>query len=161
MRAAARDELREAIPSDTDIANFHARWPRDGDDFGKPFLNTAHNIFSNVDPTKAPWSFVSAFHAKRQGGTFYVHNGFPLDDYPLCEDKSDRLLFMAGIGWPGKNLTRAAALARQFDFPLDIAGGRRWGLLNRSKVRKELLLFKTFSFRFRFHGIVDGDRPAN
>jgi len=160
MRAAPRDKLREAIPADADIVNFHARWPREGEDFGKPFLNTAHNIFSHVDPRKAPWSFVSAFHAKRQGGAHYVHNGFPLDGYPLCESKSDRLLFMAGVGRPGKNLTRAVALARKFDFPLDIAGGRRWGLLNRSKVRKELLFFKTLSSRYRFHGIVDGDRKA-
>lgn len=158
MRAAARDQLPEAIPADADIVNFHARWPREGDDFGKPFLNTAHNIYPHIDVRNAPWSFVSAFHAKRQGGAHYVHNGFPLDDYPLCENKSDRLLFMAGVGRPGKNLTRAVALAHHFDFPLDVAGGRRWGLLNRSKVRKELLFFKTLTPRFRFHGIVDGGR---
>lgn len=160
MRAAEGDRLREAIPADTDFVNFHGKWPLNRSDFDKPFLNTAHNIISTIDLQKAPWSFVSAFHAHCQGSTHYVYNGFPVDDYPLCEKKTDRFLFMAGIGRPGKNITRAVDLAHRFDFPLDIAGGRRWALLNRSKVRKELVFFKSLSARFRFHGVVDGDEKV-
>lgn len=158
MRATSRVRLEEAIPADADIIHFHAKWPLNRDTFKKPFLNTAHNLIPNLNTQSAPWSFVSAFHAQFQGSSHYVYNGFPVENYPFYEKKSDRLLFMAGIGRPGKNITRAVDLARQFDFPLDIAGGHRWALLNRSQVRKELVFFKSLSHRFFFHGVVTGDK---
>lgn len=148
----------QAIPPDTDIVNFHGRGPRSRDALSKPFLNTAHNLRANIEPAAANWSFVSAFHAHWQKGSAVVHNGFPVDEYPLRFDKSSRLLFVAGVARPGKNLTGAVRLAKRFDFELDIAGGSRWALLTRSKTRREGTFFRSLSPRFRFHGIVDGAR---
>lgn len=64
---------------------------------------------------------------------------------------------MAGLPRPIKNLNRAVDLARRFDLELDIAGGSRWKLLTRSKVRKQGVFFKSLAPRFHFHGVVDGD----
>ena len=116
-----------------------------------------HTIEKLATDDGANWSFVSASHAALYGKKTFVFNGFPVDAYRLSARKSERLLFLAGIARPGKNLNRAVDLARKFDLALDIAGGSRWKLLTRSKTRRELVFFKTLHPRFRFHGIVDGN----
>jgi glycosyltransferase involved in cell wall biosynthesis len=152
--AASREQAIAAIPADTEIVHFHAWYPENLD---RPYLNSVHTIEELATDDGANWSFVSASHAALYGKKTFVFNGFPVDAYRLAARKSERLVFLAGIARPGKNLNRAVDLARKFDFALDIAGGSRWKLLTRSKTRREMVFFKTLHPRFSFHGIVDGD----
>lgn len=107
------------------------------------------------------WSFVSASHARNHGKQTFVYNGFPVDAYRVAKAKNDRMLFLAGIARASKNLNHAVDLARKYGFGLDIAGGSRWALLTRSQVRRDRVFFKSLSPRYRFHGVVDGERKLD
>ncbi|MCV3211772.1 glycosyltransferase [Mesorhizobium sp. YC-39] len=152
--ASSEAQCRAAIPADTQIVHFHSRFL----DVPYPTLNTAHG-YSPQKPRPQPnWSFVSASHARNHGRKTFVYNGFPTDSYRLAASKNDHLLFLASIARAGKNLNRAVDLAKKFEFPLDIAGGSRWMLLTRSQVRRDGVFFKSLGGRFRFHGVVDGEK---
>ena len=150
----SREACIAAIPADSEIVHFHAWYP---ERLPIPYLNSVHTIEKLDTGNGANWCFVSASHARLYGKKTFVFNGFPVDAYHLATRKNDRLVFLAGIARPGKNLNRAVDLARKFDFGLDIAGGSRWKLLTRSKTRRELIFFKSLHPRFRFHGVVDGE----
>jgi glycosyltransferase involved in cell wall biosynthesis len=156
VSARSREEALAAIPEGVEIAHFHAWYPPNG--LRLPYLNTVHTLEMLNLADGANWCFVSASHAAQFGRKTFVYNGFPVDDYRLAPRKTDRLLFLAGIARASKNLNRAVDLARKFDFGLDIAGGSRWRLLARNQARRELVFFKSLAPRFRFHGIVDGER---
>lgn len=153
--ASTREEALAAIPPDSEIAHFHGWYPQGP--LGFPSINTVHTLERLPIGNGCNWTFVSGSHARHYDRRTFVYNGFPVHSYRLASGKSDRLVFLAGVARPGKNLNRAADLARRFDFKLDIAGGSRWKLLTRSQTRRELVFLKTLSPRFRFHGIVDGD----
>lgn len=153
-QASSADECRAAIPHDTDIVHFNGWYI----DTPRPMLNTLHGFVPKFPKRDRNWNFVSASHARNHGRETFVFNGFPVDAYRLSATKTNRLLFLAGIARVGKNLNRAVDLAKAFDFQLDIAGGARWQLLQRSKVRRQGVFFKSLSPRFRFHGIIDGER---
>lgn len=150
--ARSEADVPELVPDDADIVHRHG-W----NGVPLPFrtLNTAHG--NSGGPMRSPdnWSFVSRSHAANHGCSTYVYNGFPVDDYRLGR-KTGRLLFLAGFARPSKGMARAIRLAERFDFPLDLAGGRRIDLLARSANRRDLLFLKTLSSRFRLHGVVDG-----
>lgn len=151
--AATWQEFSDAIPRDADFVHFHAPYI----DVPIPSLYTNHSPGDVIARTKHNWSFVSASHARGRGRQTFVYNGFPVDAYRLSATKSQRLVFLAGIARAIKNLNRAVDLARKYDFELDIAGGARWKLLTRSKVRRQGVFFKSLSPRYHFHGVVDGD----
>ncbi|WFP77109.1 glycosyltransferase [Mesorhizobium sp. WSM4906] len=146
-------ECRAAIPADADIVHFNGWYI----ETPRPALYTMHGFAPDFPRRDQNWSFVSASHARNHGREAFVYNGFPVDAYRLSAAKTDRLLFLAGIARVGKNLNRAVDLAKTFDFRLDIAGGSRWQLLLRSKVRRQGVFFKSLGPRFRYHGTVDGD----
>ncbi|CDX25984.1 Glycosyltransferase [Mesorhizobium sp. ORS 3324] len=152
-QASSAAECRAAIPADTDIVHFNGRYF----ETSRPALYTLHGFAPGSPRREQNWSFVSASHARNHGRQTFVYNGFPVDAYRLAAAKTSRLLFLAGIARAGKNLNRAVDLARAFDFELDIAGGSRWQLLQRTKVRRQGVFFKSLSRRFRYHGTVDGD----
>lgn len=154
--ASSREEALAAIPADTEVVHFHGWYPAGEQRF--PYVNTVHTLEKLDVGNGANWSFVSASHARRYGKRTFVFNGFPVEDYRLAARKTGRLLFLAGIARPGKGLARAVDLARRFDFELDVAGGSRWRLLTRSQTRREGVFFKSLAPRFRFHGVVDGER---
>ncbi|MER8569184.1 glycosyltransferase [Mesorhizobium sp. M0924] len=154
VRHASTDaECRAAIPRDTQIVHTHS-WPVE---VPFPTLNTQRGFMPDQPMPVANWSFISANHARQHGRETFVYNGFPVDAYRLSAAKGDRLLFLAGIARSSKGLNRAVDLAKKFDFGLDIAGGSRWKLLGRSQTRREGLFFKSLGWRYRFHGIVDGE----
>jgi hypothetical protein len=150
--ASTEDEVRKAIPADTQILHTHS-WPFD---LGIPTVNTMREILPGL-PAMPNWSFISANHARFYGYKTFVYNGFPVDEYRLSPSKGRNVLFLAGIARSSKGLNRAVDLARKFDFQLDIAGGARWKLLGRSQTRRDGVFFKTLGSRYRFHGIVDGE----
>lgn len=153
-QAKSLRQYREAIPADTQLVHFHGPYF----DVPVPSLSSFHGVGASKHGTGGNWSFVSASHARNHGRQTFVYNGFPVDAYRLAGAKNDRLLFLAGIARASKNLNRAVELAQRFGFGLDIAGGSRWQLLTRSQVRRDRVFFKTLSSRYRFHGIVDGER---
>lgn len=152
-QASTREDYRAAIPGDTQFVHFHDPYF----DVSYPSLYTNHGPGAVIPPSKHNWSFVSASHARGRGRETFVYNGFPVDAYRLSATKNRRLVFLAGISRAIKNLNRAVDLARKYDLELDIAGGGRWKLLTRSKVRKQGVFFKSLGPRFHFHGIVDGN----
>ncbi|RWK25702.1 glycosyltransferase [Mesorhizobium sp.] len=152
-QASSAAECRAAIPADADIVHFNGWYV----ETSRPALYTMHGFAPGFQKQGWNWSFVSASHARNHGGETFVYNGFPIDAYRLAAIKTDRLLFLAGIARAGKNLNRAVDLAKAFDFQLDIAGGSRWRLLTRTKVRRQGVFFKSLGPRFRYHGTVDGD----
>ncbi|RWG41369.1 MAG: glycosyltransferase, partial [Mesorhizobium sp.] len=152
-QASSAAECRAAIPADTDIVHFNGWYI----EISRPALYTMHGFDPEFTQNRPNWNFVSASHARNHGRETFVHNGFPVDAYRLSARKTGRLLFLAGIARAGKNLNRAVDLARAFDFQLDIAGGSRWQLLQRTKVRRQGVFFKSLGRRFRYHGVVDGD----
>ncbi|MDX8516295.1 glycosyltransferase [Mesorhizobium captivum] len=153
-QASSAAECRAAIPADTDIVHFNG-WYTEA---SRPALSTMHGFAPEFPKNGQNWNFVSASHARNHGRETFVYNGFPLDAYRLSAIKTSRLLFLAGIARAGKNLNRAVDLARSFDFQLDIAGGSRWQLLQRTKVRSQGVFFKSLGRRFQYHGTVDGDK---
>ncbi|MDX8467812.1 glycosyltransferase [Mesorhizobium sp. VK23B] len=152
-QASSAAECRAAIPADADIVHFNGWYI----EVSRPALNTMHGFDPEFTKKRQNWSFVSASHARNHGLGTFVYNGFPIDAYRLSASKTSWLLFLAGIARAGKNLNRAVDLARTFDFQLDIAGGSRWQLLQRTKVRRQGVFFKSLGRRFRYHGTVDGD----
>ncbi|RRI02700.1 glycosyltransferase family 4 protein [Mesorhizobium tamadayense] len=152
-QASSAAECRAAIPADADIVHFNG-WYIEAQ---RPALYTMHGFAPEFPQKGQNWNFVSASHARNHGRETFVYNGFPVYAYRLSAIKTSRLLFLAGIARVGKNLNRAVDLARAFDFRLDIAGGSRWQLLQRTKVRRQGVFFKSLSRRFRYHGTVDGD----
>jgi glycosyltransferase involved in cell wall biosynthesis len=150
--AASEAECRSAISPNSDIVHFHGWYL----DVARPALNTQHGLAPNLVRAGRNWSFVSASHARRHGAQTFVYNGFPVEQYGLASTKRSPLLFLAGIARASKNLNRAVDLARKFDFELDIAGGARWKLLTRSRVRRQGVFFKSLGRRYHFHGVVDG-----
>ncbi|TIT77068.1 MAG: glycosyltransferase family 4 protein [Mesorhizobium sp.] len=152
-QASSAAECRAAIPADADIVHFNGWYV----ETSRPALYTMHGFAPGYQKQGQNWSFVSASHARNHGRETFVYNGFPIDAYRLSASNTSRLLFLAGIARAGKNLNRAVDLARAFDFQLDIAGGARWQLLLRTKVRRQGVFFKSLGRRFRYHGTVDGD----
>lgn len=153
-QVASVAECLAAIPANTDIVHFNGWY-----DVESPYraLYTLHGYVPNAPREGLNFSFVSASHAHQHNRETFVYNGFPVDAYRLADRKVDRLLFLGGIARAGKGLNRAVGLAKKFNFELDIAGGSRWKLLGRSQTRKDGLFFKSLSWRYRFHGAVDGE----
>ena len=155
--ARSPHEAFSLVPSDTDIVNSHGSTPPVG--FGKPCVVTTHG--NGAPPSdEFNWSFVSRNHASRHGRQTFVYNGLPPEEHYFSAEKSNRLLFFSRINREGKNVTRAMQLAIRYDAEMDIAGGRRWELLTRSKVRREGAFWLAGDPRFRFHGMVGGWEKA-
>ena len=122
-------DYRDLIPADADLVHFHAALPLDSLP-ETPFLVTEHGIRPKVytDTTRfhghAPNTvFVSRSHARNHGGEIFVYHGVPLDEYPLRTEKDDFMLFMAALGWRGKNAKTAIHLSFDTGMPIKLAGG--------------------------------------
>lgn len=96
--------------------------------------------------------FLSRDHARRHGGTAFVHNGIDPVEYRFePELKEDRPLFLSKTSWKVKNLRGAMAIGRHAGHGLRIAGGNRplWARLS-----------VLFSPGFSWEGPVSGGRKA-
>lgn len=152
MFATSRNEAFSQVPGDIDIVHSHNGRAPEG--FARPSLSTTHG--NGDPPVGGSWSFLSRDHAQRHGRKTFVYYGVPVEDHYYSDQKSGRYLFFSRINRPGKNVTRALKLARANDLKLDLAGGARWELLTRSRVRAEGAFFLSLDRRFRFHGMVGG-----
>lgn len=150
-------DVEARLPPDIELTHYHGFYPP------QPPRRSLHTLHGNLDERETGlgnWNFLSADHALRHGRKTFVYNGIERTELRYSERPSERYLFLARINRPGKNLTESLRLAKINNLKLDIAGGRHLDLLLRSQVRRERAFQMSLDPRFRFHGMVGGDRKA-
>jgi glycosyltransferase involved in cell wall biosynthesis len=116
--------LDRQIPADADVVHLHDDRSPPVD---TPSLRTLHGNLRAAGSLHENTVFISADHARRHGGSVFVHNGLDLDEYgqPDWQSPRDRLLFLAKAAWKVKNVRDAITIARRAGLPLAVAGGHR------------------------------------
>ena len=117
-------EHRALVPDDADVMHCHNVLPGGLPEL--PFIVTEHGNRRGSFDYAPNTVFVSRRHAQNHGGEFFVHNGVPLEDYPLETDKGPWLLFMAKLAWRAKNAKTAIHLGFDTGMPVRMAGGDLW-----------------------------------
>jgi glycosyltransferase involved in cell wall biosynthesis len=114
------------VPKDADIIHFHQA-PPDKQLPDIPYLITEHgNRERQHTPFLPNTVFLSKNHAHNHGCEYYVYNGIPIEEYPLCEEKDDYMLFLARTSRRKKNILTAVNLAIDERIPLYVGGGSIW-----------------------------------
>ncbi|WP_273430140.1 glycosyltransferase [Chitinibacter tainanensis] len=141
-------QILQARQCEFDIVHLHG-WHAAG--LGLPALSTLHGNLQAGEAFPIPnWVCISADHAQRHGRSTYVHNGLPIDEYPFASAPSRQALFFSKVKRKSKGAARALALARKYNWQLDVAGGSRFDLIKAGG------LFDSFSHQIHFHGEVGG-----
>lgn len=137
--------LEAQIPNQADV--FHSHIGLDPEFDGKA-CQTVHGNAAGV-PLHQNSIFVSADHARRHGGTVFVHNGLDPRVYPEPDlaHGGRSLVFLAKAAWKVKNVRGAIRVANRAGRPLEVLGGYRLNL----KMGFRL----TLDPNARFHGMVD------
>jgi glycosyltransferase involved in cell wall biosynthesis len=144
-------QLAAYLPRDADIAHFHhlpAVEPK------LPWVVTCHGNSAGELAYRPNKIYVSRDHARRGGGTAFVHNGIDPDEFIYREHKDDYFLFLSKASRRVKGVDVAVRLARQLGFRLIVAGGTRFSL------RKTGGLLDSLLGKVRFCGDVEGGRKA-
>ena len=94
------DQLPHLLKN-VDVLHFHQALPVRYQPHA-PFVVTEHGNHRKRQPVGPNTVFLSRSHAANHRAEYFVHNGIPLDEYPLCLEKSDSLLFMAKLAWRKK-----------------------------------------------------------
>lgn len=136
--AVSAEEFQAAIPSDTDVIHHHGGYELFAgheQSLKCPFIQTIHGNLSQSEecgdrqlPVNAV--FVSRSHMQKYGGTHYVLNGIPVDDYLFKVSKGKSLLFLGKVRRRKKGVEQAIQVACATRMPLIVAGG--WRLRNLS-----------------------------
>lgn len=142
--------LEAQIPAQADV--FHSHIGLDPDFDGKA-CQTVHGNAAGAELHRNS-IFISADHARRHGGTVFVHNGLDPRVYPEPDlaHGGRSLVFLAKAAWKVKNVRGAIRVARRARRPLEVLGGHRLNL----KMGFRLTLDPTI----RFHGMVDDTSKA-
>lgn len=152
---ASIKKLTDKELADIDIFHFHNDvvdgWP---DKF--PYVVTEHGNNKRKAVYQRNTVFLSKSHALNHNAHFFLPNGIPLADYPMCAAKKNEMAFMARLNWRAKNARTAINLAFDTGTPINLAGGE---LFQSRKVWGAWLLKYPFKKRLiRQHGEVDGAR---
>jgi len=132
-------DVEDRLPPDVDVIHFHTFVPHPP---RRPYLETQH--VNAPDRAGGPrMVYVSRDHARRHGGSAFVHNGLDPSEYRYETAKSDYLLFLGRLH-AVKGYREAMRIAHQRRERLLVAGG--WRLVWRPGVR--------------YLGRVGGDRKA-
>jgi glycosyltransferase involved in cell wall biosynthesis len=146
-QAQARQLLLER-QDQYDLVHLHG-WYGAGEDL--PALATLHgNMQLNESFPLPNWVCISADHARRHGRHTFVHNGLPVDEYPLNTIAQRQALFFSKVKRKSKGIARTLKMARQFGWQLDVAGGNRLDLIKAGG------LLDSLSPKIHFHGEVGG-----
>lgn len=156
---ASLHNYRAQLPADTDIVHyFHISKTDPPPDI--PYISTVEG--NDLKGGAFYWPntvFVSASHARFHGGSYYVFNGLPKEDYPLSLEKKGYMLFLAKLGWRLKNAKTAINLALDTNTPLVLTGGQ---------LRSEPKTWGSWIFRKLIHpglvqnaGMVGGQRKLD
>jgi glycosyltransferase involved in cell wall biosynthesis len=129
-RCYSRSDIEAVFPSGLTAIEHHGGGDESVQTFldssDIPFLRIMHGVGQGIPPRKQT-VFLSRRHGALHGGSRYVHNGIPVDDYHFREDKEDYVLFMAKVKRSKKGVADAIEIARKTGIELVIAGGRRLG----------------------------------
>jgi glycosyltransferase involved in cell wall biosynthesis len=120
-------ELPSLLPSGVEVVHFMAP-PEKGVWSQLPCagLVTVHGNGKPDERFHANTVFLSADHARRHGGSVYVHNGIDPDEYEFVPGRSrERFTFLSKTSWKVKNVEGAIRLCARAGAPLDVAGGHR------------------------------------
>lgn len=128
---------------------FHVNSGSFPDQTGVPFCSTMHGNDRNARVLHENTIFVSQDHARRHGGSAFVHNGMDERDYPApdLDARGGNFTFLAKAAWKVKNVKGAIDVARKAGAPIDILGG--------SRVNFKMGFRLTLDPNARFHGMVD------
>lgn len=156
---SALKDLARLVP-DADVLHFHECLPA-GYEPHAPYLVTEHGNHRKKGVISRNTVFLSQSHAHNHKADYFVPNGIPLEQYPLCLDKTMSLLFMAKLGWKKKNAKTAINLALDTDTPINVCGGDVW------QERKVRGLWQVRHSKAKIHrtiqakGNVDGDEKLH
>ncbi len=139
----------EQIPEKCDLIHIHE--PCDEIEFGKPVLFTYHTNSPAPQVFHPNTVFLSKDHARRHGGSVFVHNGLDFDDYgdPMLDNKRAYLHFLGKAEWGVKNVKGAIEIAGKAGQRLHVIGGTRVNFRSGLRI--------TLSSHVRFHGMVGGE----
>ncbi len=114
-----------------------------------PLCTTMHGNADHARILHENTIFVSQDHARRHGGSAFVHNGMDERDYltPDLDARGGNFTFLAKAAWRVKNVKGAIDVARKAGSPIDILGG--------SRVNFKMGFRITLDPNARFHGMVD------
>lgn len=119
------DDYRTLIPTDAEVAHFHAPPPLDQLP-ELPYISTEHGNRRKFRAFPPNTVFVGRNHARNNGGDCYVLNGVPVHEFTLCTDKDDYMIFMALLAMRSKNAKTMVHLAIDSGMPAVFAGGDLW-----------------------------------
>lgn len=148
-------KLAPRLPAGVDVVHFMAP-PETGAAQMLPCasLLTVHGNGQPGEKFGPNTVFLSADHARRHGGSYYIHNGVDPREVsfnPRPRPPGSRPLFLSKTSWRVKNLRGAVRICAQSGVGLTIAGGARpWSLRARA----------LWDRRFRWEGAVGGERKA-
>lgn len=140
--------LAAQIPEGTDIVHFHFQTE---EEIPVPHLFTLHTNSTEARTFHPNTVFVSRDHARRHGGSVFVHNGFDPDDYgqPLTDNRRMFFHFLGHAAIQVKNVRGAIDIAE--------AAGERLHVIGGSRINFRQGLRITLSPQVRFHGMLSGD----
>ena len=123
------EQVRSKIPPGVEV--LHTLVPFSENEESRIGIPVVTTIQGNGKPGERFSSgaiFVSANHARRHGGSAYVHNCVDPAEFHSSEPLGHRrrgLIFLSKTSWSVKNLKGAASLARRAGVSLQVAGGSR------------------------------------
>lgn len=140
--------LAAQIPEDCDVVHLHFETK---EELPKPHLTTLHGNISEPHTFHPNTVFISSDHARRHGGSVFVHNGLDFEDYGKPDLNNRRLYFhfLGNAAWRVKNVRGAIDLAGKAGERLHVIGGTR--------VNFRMGLRITLTPHVRFHGMLGGD----
>lgn len=140
--------LAAQIPEDCDVVHLHFET---NEELPKPHLTTLHGNISEPHTFHPNTVFISGDHARRHGGSVFVHNGLDFEDYGKPDLNNRRLYFhfLGNAAWRVKNVRGAIDLAGKAGERLHVIGGTR--------VNFRMGLRITLTPHVRFHGMLGGD----
>lgn len=148
-------DLREQIPSTTDIVHFHFKPTFDLDkDFSLAYAFTEHGNTASGLPLPLNSIFISRDHALRHQSSQYVYNGLNWDSYGQVNFDQPRNYhhFLGKAAWRLKNVAGAIDVALAAQVRLAVLGGTRLNI-------KRGFRF-TWSRNIEFYGMVGGQQKS-
>jgi len=119
----ALSNYRALLPADSDVVHFFHVSPSEPPP-SIPYISTVGGNALKEEGYFWPNTvFVGKQHARFHGGSYYVYNGLPKEEYPISFNKKEYMLFLAKLGWRLKNAKTAINLALDMNKPLVLTGG--------------------------------------
>ncbi|MCG5541618.1 MULTISPECIES: glycosyltransferase [unclassified Halorhodospira] len=124
-----RKAVENALPPETDVLHIHGEdhqlFTRESPP-SVPAVTTVHGNLRNGGGELFNPVFVSANHCHRHQGHTFVHNGLPVDEFPVAKAHRRDLLFLGKLRRSNKGAKTAVRVARRAGKRLILAGQPTW-----------------------------------